>query len=182
MTISTSFRSFLGAMTLGAAGIACAQSSLVSNSPFSPAEGAGGQGATAPVGDYELAGCTVQNGEVSICISEHKTKRSRWIPVGGDADGVRVVSYDEAREIAVVLVNGDRKELAMRKAVVAAAPPVVQSPSSAPIQVPTAATQAAANEQKEARMLVSDLLEIGIQQRKAYQDAKKKAAGSGPGN
>jgi hypothetical protein len=33
-----------------------------------------------------------------------------------------------------------------------------------------------AQDQREARMLVSDLLEIGVQQRKAYQDAKEKAA------
>ena len=39
-----------------------------------------------------------------------------------------------------------------------------------------AATGSPEQEQREARMLVSDLLEIGVQQRKAYQDAKQKAA------
>jgi hypothetical protein len=38
----------------------------------------------------------------------------------------------------------------------------------------------AVTEQREARMLVSDLLEIGVQQRKAYQDAKQKAASEPP--
>jgi hypothetical protein len=32
-----------------------------------------------------------------------------------------------------------------------------------------------AKQEREARMLVSDLLEIGMQQRKAYEEAQKKA-------
>ena len=36
-----------------------------------------------------------------------------------------------------------------------------------------------ARQEEEARMLVSDLLEIGMAQRKAYEEAQKKAA-SGP--
>ena len=35
-------------------------------------------------------------------------------------------------------------------------------------------------DQREARMLVSDLLEIGVQQRKAFQDARQKAAAATP--
>lgn len=42
-----------------------------------------------------------------------------------------------------------------------------------------------AKAEREARMLVSDLLEIGVAQRKAYEEAQRKAAksaGTGPGN
>jgi hypothetical protein len=40
---------------------------------------------------------------------------------------------------------------------------------------PPPAPGSIAQQETEARMLVSDLLEIGIQQRKAYEDAQKKA-------
>ncbi len=54
----------------------------------------------------------------------------------------------------------------------------VQAPPPDPVGAPPPAAAAATpeQEQREARMLVSDLLEIGVQQRKAYQDAKLKAA------
>jgi hypothetical protein len=58
-------------------------------------------------------------------------------------------------------------------------PTVASVPAPAPEPVggpPPAATATPEQEQREARMLVSDLLEIGVQQRKAYQDAKQKAA------
>lgn len=45
---------------------------------------------------------------------------------------------------------------------------------AAPVVAPTIARQ-----EEEARMLVSDLLEIGMAQRKAYEEAQKKAAESG---
>ena len=61
----------------------------------------------------------------------------------------------------------------------------VEPPAQPPVAVATdfsapkpESPAAAMKEQREARMLVSDLLEIGMQQRKAYQDAKAKAAGA----
>lgn len=78
----------------------------------------------------------------------------------------------------------------MRKAVVAstgplptartftaAASPQAPSPIAA---APNATPEKLAQDQREARMLVSDLLEIGVQQRKAYQEAKMKAAPGTP--
>jgi ABC-type phosphate transport system permease subunit len=54
------------------------------------------------------------------------------------------------------------------------------SPVTAPIVTqgipqPPPAPGSIAQQEVEARMLVSDLLEIGIQQRKAYEEAQKKA-------
>jgi len=45
---------------------------------------------------------------------------------------------------------------------------------------PTPETQA--KQETEARMLVSDLLEIGMAQRRAYEEAQRKAAEAGGGN
>jgi hypothetical protein len=171
------------------------QTTLVGNSPFAPSGNAAVMG-SAPAQDYELAGSTSEDQQVSVCIFERQTKRSEWIPVGGNVDGIHVISFDNNHDTAVVMVAGQRKEISMRKAVVAKstnanaqqnaqprpafvanspAVPIASAPQPAP-----AATTAPEQEQREARMLVSDLLEIGVQQRKAYQDAKQKAAQGQP--
>jgi hypothetical protein len=65
----------------------------------------------------------------------------------------------------------------------ARAAPAVIEPAAPPAPIASdspAPARTAAQEQREARMLVSDLLEIGVQQRKAYQDAKQKAASEPP--
>jgi hypothetical protein len=166
-------------------------STLVADSPFAPA-GAVATAGNAPAEAYELAGSTVQGSAVTVCIFERQKKHSEWIPVGGDIDGIHVISFDNAHDTAVVTISGARKELSMRKSVIASTNPspgsrLPQVASSAPAEplVPIASAPAqpptvAVQDQKEARMLVSDLLEIGVQQRKAYQDAKLKAAQGAP--
>jgi hypothetical protein len=178
-----------GAAVFGLALLASGQETLVANSPFAPRGSASLGAASAPAEAYELAGSTVEGSEVSVCIFERQAKHTRWIPVGGDVDGIKVVSFDPLNDTAVVVVAGARKELSMRKALVAATPsppagrgPQAPAPRPAP---PIAAARpeavgSQAQEQREARMLVSDLLEIGIQQRKAYQEAKRKAASGTP--
>lgn len=175
---------------LAGSAAAFGQGTLVGNSPFSPAAGAAG-GAGGPPESYELAGSMVQGNDVTVCIFERQARHSRWIPVGGITDGIHVISFDAAHDRAVVNVEGTIKELTMRTAKVAAlgsssmavaapqrAPqpvePVIASSNSAP--APQKTPEVLAQEQREARMLVSDLLEIGVQQRKAYQEAKRKAA------
>jgi hypothetical protein len=174
---------------LGCVATAFGQGTLVGKSPFMPSGGAGGAGA-APSEDYELAGSSVQGSDVSVCIFERQAKRSEWIPVGGISDGIHVISFDVTHDKAVVSISGAIKELGMRKATVASAAaamaPRAMAVSSGPVAAPTPIASApmpaasAVTEQREARMLVSDLLEIGVQQRKAYQDAKQKAASEPP--
>jgi hypothetical protein len=159
---------------------------LVGDSPFAARGGAGS--AAGPAEAYELAGSATEGSQVTVCIYERQKKHSEWIQVGETTDGIRVVSYDAASDSAVVTVDGARKDLVMRQATVAAlspsADPRVASAGgglvSSLVPAPTgpATRQSVANDQREARMLVSDLLEIGVQQRKAYQDAKQKAAAS----
>ena len=160
---------------------------LVAHSPFAPT-GAAGAAAAAAQDSYQLAGSTAQGADVAVCIYAQQTKRSLWIPVGGEVDGVHVISYDNTNDIAVVTVGGSQKTLSMRKPTIGSARAASQSfaaadatpQATAPIadaQAPKSA-DAVQREQREARMLVSDLLEIGVQQRKAYQEAKAKAAAS----
>jgi hypothetical protein len=177
---------------LGLASVGLGQTALVSNSPFAPS-GSAGSGATGTPEAYELAGSSVVGSEVSVCIFERQAKHTEWIPVGGISNGVHVISYDVAHDRAVVSIGGARRELTLRKAAIAALSPSAatsmavaaapEAPAAPQATVGSAATAPSADparEQTEARMLVSDLLEIGVQQRKAYQEAKQKAATGTP--
>jgi hypothetical protein len=167
------------------------QTALVASSPFAPAGGQAGGKAAGPAEDFELSGSSVQGSQVTICIFERQKKHSEWIPVGGDASGIHVISYDAAHDTAVVTISGARKELSMHKSAVVSsnAPANLRGPG-APAQQPVFPiasaipeapnTTAAGRDQREARMLVSDLLEIGVQQRKAFQEARQKAAAATP--
>ena len=179
------------AAVLAWAGTALGGPTLVANSPFAPSGTAAGV-ASSSQEPYQLAGSSSEGSDVSVCIFLQQSKRSLWIPVGGEADGVHVISFDAAHDTAVVTAGGSRREISMRKSVIASAgqpastraPQVAVQPESAPAPIAAAAagpgSEAAAKDQREARMLVSDLLEIGVQQRKAYQDAKAKAAAQPP--
>jgi hypothetical protein len=174
---------------LGCAGSLQAGSSLVGESPFAP-PGATAAQAGGPAESFELAGSSVQGSDITVCIFERQKKHSVWIPVGGDVDGVHVISFNARSDTAVVTISVARKELSMRKAVITSTNPIQsgrapQIAAAPPEMAPIAAASAqpgppVVQDQKEARMLVSDLLEIGVQQRKAYQDAKLKAAQGTP--
>jgi hypothetical protein len=194
---SSAFR--LGLAALVAAACTCTsfgQMSLVANSPFA-ASGTAVAVGSAPAQDFELAGSSASGSDVTVCIFERQAKRSAWIPVGGNVDGIHVISFDSAHDLAVVTVGGQRREISMRKAVIASsnnsAPSRPRQDLSVPnalvpvvtsqvltLQTPPPPATGPEQEQREARMLVSDLLEIGVQQRKAYQDAKLKAAAGTP--
>jgi hypothetical protein len=165
---------------------------LVGDSPFAPAGGAAAKAASSAQA-YELAGSSVQGRDVLVCIFDRGAKRSNWIPVGGTSGAIHILSYDADRDRAVLTIAGERKELTLRTAAVASsgvavaerqpAPAAAAAPSVAAVGAPPPAATAvtnAAREQQEARMLVSDLLEIGVQQRKAYQEARQKAAQAPP--
>jgi len=175
----------------GTLGVAFGQTTLVANSPFA-ATGGSGSPASAPAEAYELSGSSVEGADVEVCIYDRQAKHSEWIRVGSTSGTLHVVSFDAVRDRAVVTVAGARKDLVLRSDSVASAPEApASSPSvaagdgSAPNSPGPAGTapQSAAkllHDQTEARMLVSDLLEIGVQQRKAYQEAKQKAAAEAP--
>jgi hypothetical protein len=176
---------------------AAAQAAAPADSPFAPPPGsaaATAAGGAAP--SYELAGASATPDGTEVCVYDAQSKRSSWIAVGASRDGIRVISYDPERDQAVVSVNGENQVLPMRKATVAAssaaqAPgwgpsmPFYVAPSSGqpagpPAQPPPEPADPKARElarqEREARMMVSDLMEIGMQQRKAYAEAKRKAA------
>jgi len=169
-------RTFLIAALTGAT-IAAAHAS---KSPFEP-PGAADTPQAAQDSGAELVGVISTSKQTMVGINEKTTHHSLWIPVGQSVDGVQVISCDPVNNRAVVKIAGQTRTLAMHQSPTSTTPasqvrfvPVVSNPPPpAPIQH-VAMTE---NEQKEteARMLVSDLMEIGMQQRKAYEEAQRKA-------
>jgi hypothetical protein len=190
----------LAGILLGASSLTLAQGSLTGTSPFLPSDSAGVTAANAAPSDYVLAGSSVSGGVAVVCVVQSDTKRSRWIAVGETVDGIQVLSFDADHDRAVVIAHGARKTLTLRKAAVSALPAVASTPVSAPVMPVAPALLAAstaapaptlpppplgppgseARAETEARMMVSDLLEIGMQQRKAYEDARNQPAGPPP--
>ena len=158
------------------AGTACFGQPLVGPSPFVPPNSGGVTQAVA--GAYELAGSTVEGGNVSVCIFDRQKKHSQWISVGEEADGVRVVQFDNANDTVIVNVDGIRKELTMRKSKVTSLQPPMINPlqrdvSSTPMTV-------AQREANEARTMVNGVMSSAAQQRRAYEDARVRQGASTP--
>ena len=181
---------FLAALALSASSAPLiAAESAKTESPFLPPAGTPAPAAKEPSA-YSFAGMTVLNGETLLSITRESDKRSTWIPVGKTVGDITAVSYDPKKDEAVIRADGRELTLPIRKSVVVAAPahrpPVIASTLPAPSAAPAPAPEPEPvkmpplNQQEEkemeARMLVSDLLEIGQQQRRAYEAAQREAA------
>ena len=163
---------------------------LASESPFLPHADANSATATADSA-YEFVGMTTMGDETLISVTRMKDKVSVWIPVGKTVSEITAVSYDPKADRAVIRAGGQTLTLTMRKASVVVGPlatPLVPAAHTLPAPAGPMSDAAivaglpskpiSAQEQKEfeARMMVSDLLEIGQQQRRAYEEAQRKAA------
>lgn len=184
---------------------AAAQGALPTSSPFLPPNS---QAAAAANGEtLEFAGVSTIGNKTDLIIYDKTAKKSRWIPLGGTVAGITAVKYDPRVEQAVIRTNGVEKNLPLRKgtgplnAPVAVAPPVpvalpaiqalpptggqlvtIQATPADPTTLPPAppaTPETVAKQEVEARMLVSDLLEIGMAQRQAYEDARRKESEKG---
>jgi hypothetical protein len=174
--------------------LAAGDDGLSTRSPFLPLNAPQGGDAAASQGEhYELAGASLTNEGTLLCLYDSASKHYRWLTVGKTDDGIQVVSYDPNREEAVVRFDGSAHVLSLRQvrtqqagglALVSPAQPVPMTPmpspvnNGGPIVDPSTIGKSpeVIKQEREARMLVSDLLEIGMQQRKAYEEAQKKAA------
>ncbi len=150
-----------------------AQTKIAASSPFIPAEGGAVFAAPENSSTHELVGIFGSSKQTLVGITDKATRKSIWVPVGKSADGVEVISCDAKHDRAVVKIGGVVQTLNMRSS----------SPSGSGMSIPVVANTSGtvqsgmqAEQEREARMLVSDLLEIGIQQRKAYEQATKLAA------
>ena len=176
------------ALLVGAGACGRAQPSDAGDSPFLPPASAAASGPQSQSSPYELTGSLTTSRGTEVCIFDAQAKRSHWIPIGSAYGDIQVVSYDAGGDRAVISVHGSQVSLVMRKAVVAglpAQPPGVRppmptvfmgipppTPRNAPPVVQPVSPEIAKQE-REARMLVSDLMDIGMQQRKAHEEAMK---------
>ncbi|MDX2187051.1 MAG: hypothetical protein SFV32_08965 [Opitutaceae bacterium] len=170
-------------------GAVWAQSGLSTESPFTPQGGA-----TGPVeeqtqlGDYQFVGI-MKVGDATHFGFSRADGRAVWVPLGSERDGIAVLGRPAPDRVSV-RVGGNETELRLKRAgndaVTSLAPPrplqVTTRPATMPAAVapnnhpPPPQDPETAAQEREARMLVSDLLEIGMQQRKAYEEAQKKKA------
>jgi hypothetical protein len=171
----------LAAFFLGLVPRSGAQTEL-QDSPFLPATGSVLAAETLANGPLQLSGISVVGKKTFVSISDPEQKHSSWIAVGQTVGGVQVVSCDVAGERAVVRTAGQLKVLTLRQPAVAAGGADLTvagsvALSTAPLASPAANTPLTeqALQEREARMMVSDLLEIGQQQRKAYEEKKAAA-------
>jgi hypothetical protein len=160
-----------------------AQTALASSSPFLAAGAAGGGAGPGSGPAFELAGGIVTSSGSEVCIYDINGKRSHWIGVG-DADGrIQVLSYDSAADRAVVRVDGVEQTLDLRKETTprspASAVPFVAAVGSVPGALPPGMSIQEARKQREARMLVMDLMDAGMKQRQAREEALRQAARNG---
>lgn len=167
----------LAALTGGS--VALAQS-LPASSPFLPP--AAGAATAGPGAKYQLGGITSAGKDVMVCITRVDDKRSFWVPVGGTVDEVTVLTCNPTRDEATIRANNQTLTLRLRQPTVMAGtsggtsggtvadagPPVITPPLPPPAGGPEV-------QEREARMLVTDLLDIGQQHRKAYEEAQRKA-------
>ena len=165
---------------------ACA-ADVPKESPF--AQAGGSSATTAGADPLEFAGVSIVGKRTSINLYDKATKRSFWVDVGATSGGVTVVKYDSTHDQVTVKRDGVEKTLPLRAAssVVNGASTLAPALAAAPVPAPAPAAPAPATptstsslsqarQEEEARMLVSDLLEIGMAQRRAYEEAQRRAA------
>jgi hypothetical protein len=192
-------------LAAGGARAADAGSALPKASPFQPA-GTAAAPSAASSESIEFTGVTTIGKRTDFTFKHKTSNKTSWIAKGETKDGITMLNYDAARDQAVVKIDGVQKVLTLRKGGasagggknVAILPAGFNVPAPAPAIVPVAGAAASAEpmpapvpaapatpqteqqkQETEARMLVSDLLEIGMAQRKAYEDAQRKAAEGG---
>ncbi len=159
---------------------------LPQESPFAQS---GSAGAVAPqAGALEFAGVTTIGKKTTVNLYDRDQKQSFMIDVGATSRGITVVKYDGDHDRVTIRRNGVESVLGLRAATtststavaVAATPAeatVAPTPAPAPTTPPKPISQLSqARQEEEARMLVSDLLEIGMIQRRAYEEAQRRAA------
>lgn len=159
----------------GIPGVVWAQSSPFMRNAATPAASAS---ATAEESGFQFSGVVAMGKDTLVCITEESTKRSHWIKVGRTVEGIHVAGYDAASQQVVIRRAGRESALQLKAPVVDPSQLVsFQSTGNAgpvpvaEMNIPVAVTKE--EKETEARMLVSDLLEIGMIQRKAYEEARK---------
>ncbi|MEJ6604216.1 MAG: hypothetical protein QNL51_16770 [Opitutaceae bacterium] len=123
---------------------------------------------------FTFAGLVKMGANPLICVTEIASKRSHWLKIGQTISGISLVDFDSENNVITVRHNGQTHLLTLAEATFDSGNLVAYQSASPLRSAGVAETVPLTNEEKatDARMLVSDLLEIGLIQRKAYEKAK----------
>lgn len=149
----------------------------------------GGATQTQSAGDYEFVGVLGADSQARFGFVKKSTQKSFWLELGREAEGLKLLRREGPDQV-LVQSGSYTWPLKLRAPTVSQAPTVVFTPQPpptvpgvkppsaqpAPTTAPVYKDPVTEEKEREARMLVSDLLEIGMQQRKAYEEAQKKKA------
>jgi hypothetical protein len=142
-------------------------------SPFLPPDSAKPAAPAVPaptLANLQFASVLSFGRETLISVYDVRTDEGVWIPVGGEADGIRVITYDPENEEVTVLSSGVTARLKLREANFATGGlirplPTLEEEYGRPLTVE--------EQEREARMLVSDLLEIGMKERERQRELRR---------
>lgn len=201
MRFAHTILAILSAASACAAGV----ESLRERSPFVPPSAPQQTDANA-LSAVELTGILSVGGRPQFSVRDTSTGRSFWLGLGETQEGLTALSYDVAASSVVIEGRGARRNIVIREARVATAPPppvitvLPQQQLSATPQAVAGLAQPAAqplapsqkrpaqaqardakgrtNEEAErdARLLVSDLMELSVQERRRYEENQRRLA------
>ena len=142
-------------------------------SPFLPPDSGGKAAPAAPaptLANLQFASVLSFGREILISVYNVQTNEGVWIPVGDEAEGIRVITYDPDNEEVTVLSAGVTARLKLREASFASGGlirplPTLEQEYGRPLTVE--------EQETEARMLVSDLLEIGMKERERQRELRR---------
>ena len=177
---------------------------MTARSPFIPPSAPQTAGPVDALSAVELTGMFSLDGKPRFSLCDTTTGRSVWVGIGETQDGLTVRSYDEKTTSVVVEGRGATRRIVIKEATVKTA----AAPRPAPTGLPqTAAPQPGVlaqsrsqtvkavqplkpkmaprdpkveAQERDARLLVSDLMEISIQERKRYRENQRRAAAGLP--
>lgn len=160
----------LAAMTAGSA------ADLKEDSPFLPP----GSGEVAPqppaqpaptLANLEFSGVMSFGQGTLISVHNLQTDKGVWIPLGGEEEGIRVLNYDsEAQEVTISSL-GVTTVLKLREVDFKGGSWIKPLPT---LEQEYGRALTVKEQETEARMLVSDLLEIGMKERERQRQIRNK--------
>lgn len=155
---------------------------VVGTAQSSPFQRTGGKSpttaqASAKEQPFEFAGLVKIGANPMVCVTEIASKRSHWLKVGQTVSGITLVSLDAENSTITMQHGGQTHLLTLAESTFDSESFAQYQPIVSTDPIPSAGiaeTVPLTNKEKaaDARMLVSDLLEIGLIQRKAYEEAK----------
>ena len=106
-------RTLLPLALTGGVSLGAAQTELPKSSPFMSLGGPGVP--TAAVEVIEFAAVRTIGPRTEIDLYDTQLKKNHWIPLGGTADGMSVLSYDARHDQIIAKIDGVNKTLRLRQ-------------------------------------------------------------------